>query len=201
MNRLLAPLLFVCLLPVGCGDEPELPALAATDVILAFGDSLTYGTGAKEEESYPAVLAHLTGHEVINAGVPGEISAEGMARLGGVLDEYQPRLLLLCHGGNDMIRQMDFNAMENNLRGMITEAQERNIPIILLGVPRPGLFLSAADVYGRVAEDTGVVYIEDLLPEILGDRALKSDTVHPNKDGYRRMAEAIHQVFQDTGVL
>ena len=132
MSRLLAPLLFVALLPAGCGDQPELPALAAADVILAFGDSLTYGTGAREDESYPAVLARLSGHEVVNAGVSGEISAEGVARLGGVLDEYRPGLLLLCHGGNDMLRQMDSKAMENNLRAMIHQAQERNIPVILL---------------------------------------------------------------------
>ena len=191
----------VCLLIGGCGDEPELAPLASGDVILAFGDSLTYGTGAREEESYPAVLARLSGHEVINEGIPGEVSAEGLERLPDLLEEYQPRLVILCHGGNDFLRQIDQSRMESNVRGMIRLVQERNIPVVLLGVPKPGLFLSSAEVYRNIAESTGVVFIEDLLPEVLGDRSLKSDTIHPNKDGYRAMAENIYQVLQETGAL
>ena len=201
MKNYLPVLWMICLLVTGCSDKPELSPLSSDDVILAFGDSLTNGTGASAEESYPAVLAELSGRQVINEGVPGEVSADGLRRLPGVLEEYQPRLLILCHGGNDFLQQMDMVGMEANVRGMIRLAQDQNIPVVLLGVPRPGLFLASAEVYKNIAASTGVVFIEDLIPDILSDKALKSDTAHPNKEGYRMMAEAIYKVLQDAGAL
>ena len=191
----------ISLLFVACSDRPELPPLASDDVILAFGDSLTNGMGASAEESYPAVLAELSGRQVINEGIPGEVSAEGLRRLPGVLQEYQPQLLILCHGGNDLLQQLDPARMEANVRGMIRLALDQNIPVVLLGVPKPGLFLASAEVYKNIAASTGVIFIEDLVPDILSDKALKSDTVHPNKAGYRMMAETIYKMLQDTGAL
>lgn len=90
---------FVVLLSA-CGDDaPSISKLASDAVILAFGDSLTHGNGAKENESYPAVLQELTGRKVINAGISGEESEPGLNRLPGLLEQHKPQLLILCHGG------------------------------------------------------------------------------------------------------
>lgn len=192
----------VCLIILcGCSAQPELSSLPADAVILAFGDSLTHGNGARAEESYPAVLQQLSGRTVINAGVSGEESAQGLERLPGLLETYHPRLLILCHGGNDILRKKDEARMEANVRQMIALARAQHAEVVLLGVPKPGLFLSAAEVYDRIAGDTGVVFIEDLVPDVLADRALKSDSVHPNRDGYRVMAEQIYKVLQDAGAI
>ena len=192
----------IIILLSGCdGETPRLAPLSADAVILAFGDSLTAGYGAAEDESYPAVLARLSARRVINAGVSGEVSGEGLRRLPAMLEQHRPRLLILCHGGNDMLRGRSLTRMEDNLRGMARLARERAIPVVLLGVPNRSLFLASHEVYARIAEEMNLVFIEDLIPEILGDRDLKSDAIHPNARGYRMMAETIHATLQKSGAL
>lgn len=193
----LALLLFLS----GCGDTPQLPRLSKDAVILAFGDSLTHGNGAAEQESYPAILEKLSGRRVVNAGVSGEISEDGLKRLPGLLEKYHPQLVIICHGGNDILRKKDMNQMASNVKTMIVMAQNKNIPVILLGVPRFGLFLDSATQYKEIAESTGVLFIEDLIPEVLGNNALKSDPVHPNKDGYHAIAESIYNMIKNAGAL
>jgi len=201
-SRFISVLLLVCTaLLYGCGSDPELPPLAATDRVLAFGDSLTYGTGAPRGKSYPDVLAGLTGHTVVNAGVPGEFTADGLRRLSGVLAKVSPRLVVLCHGGNDMLRKKNLAAAESNLRSMIETIRGTGAAVVLLGVPRPGVFLSTAEFYERIAEDMQVPIEADIVPDLLGDRQFKSDAVHPNALGYARLAEAIDKLLRERGAL
>src|SRR5262249_12093520 len=113
-------LAFLLSAPAACGPKPPpLPRLAVGDVLLAFGHSLTYGTGASPEEAYPRVLAGLINRPVVAAGVPGETTEDGLARLPGVLDEAKPRILVLCMGGNDMLQKVNATTIESNLRAMV----------------------------------------------------------------------------------
>jgi len=194
-------LLVLAALPYGCGSDPELPPLAASDRVLAFGDSLTYGTGAPRGKSYPDVLAGLIGRKVVNAGVPGEVTADGLQRLSGVLAKVSPRLVVLCHGGNDMLRKRNLAAAESNLRSMIETIRATGAAVVMLGVPRPGVFLSTAEFYERIAEDMQVPIEADIVPDLLGDRQFKSDAVHPNARGYARLAEAIDKLLRERGAL
>ena len=186
----------------GCGEKTSsLSSLSNDSVILAFGDSLTYGYNASRRESYPAKLEDLTGLRVINAGVSGEISGQGLKRLPKVLDESHPQLMILCHGGNDLLRKMDLKEMELNIRSMIQLSLDRGIPVILLGVPKPGIFLSSFDVYEKIANSMDVIFIEDLISDILRSKSLKSDSIHPNKKGYNVMAEGIYSLLLDKGAI
>lgn len=200
-RRLNLPVILTVFLLAGCSSQPELPTLTADATILAFGDSLTYGSGAKRDESYPTVLARLTGFKVINAGIPGEMTTAGLARLSGILEETDPQLMILCHGGNDMLRQQDLNVAADNLRSMIRLAQRQGISVILLAVPRPGVFLTPPEFYEQVAKETGVPIESEVLPDILSTRSLKSDRIHPNRDGYRIIAEALIQLMEETGAI
>ena len=198
-----ASLLACSMLLSACTDStPRLPQLAAHTVILAFGDSLTYGTGADKNQSYPAVLSKLTGRTVINAGIPGEVSAQGLERLPALLDRHRPELLLLCHGGNDLLRRINSAITRSNIEAMIEAATQRNIPVLLIGVPKPGLmFLDTAEIYSELAVKYNLVYEDEILPDVESDSALKSDQIHPNADGYQRIAAAIYYLMTKSGAL
>lgn len=183
-------------------DTPTLSKLPDDAVILAFGDSLTYGTGATAEHDYPAVLTALSGREVINEGVPGEISREGLQRLPPLLDEYQPHLLILIHGGNDILRQINPEETRANLTAMIAAAKQRNIPVVMLGVPKFGLILlHSAEIYAELAQSEHVPIDLETLPSILSTNELKSDAVHPNDQGYQKLAENIAGLLREQGAL
>lgn len=197
---LLALLLAICL--AGCGGKtPRLDKLGTTDVIVAFGDSLTYGTGAKAEESYPAVLEQLIGRTVVRAGVPGEVTAGGLSRLPGVLDEHRPRLVIVCLGGNDMLRKGSPADIEANLREILKIIKVRGADAVLVGVPAPGLITSAPKFYEKLAQEFGIPYESKIVTSVLYRPELKSDPIHPNAAGYRQMAEALAGLLRDAGAL
>ena len=185
-----------------CGKpSAKLERLAVDDVILAFGDSLTYGTGAAQSEAYPQQLAALINRQVINAGIPGEISAEGHMRLPGLLQEHQPKLVILCHGGNDILRRISKHETINNLEGMIRNIKATGAEVLLLAVPEPGLLLSPATFYADIAKRSGVLLLSDLIADTLQYPNLKSDPIHPNTKGYAKIASEIAKALKETGAI
>jgi acyl-CoA thioesterase-1 len=206
MNRLKTTftatiILAAVLLSAACGTKRQLPALAADATILAFGDSLTFGTGAGESESYPAVLSRLTGRKVVNAGVPGEVSALGVQRLPDLLDRERPALLILCHGANDLLRRQDQQQMADNLRTMIRTARERGVSVMLVAVPFPDFSLKPPRLYDSIGGEFGIPVERKVLRQILKKSSLKSDYIHPNAAGYRLMAEALEKQLKTSGAL
>ena len=185
----------------GCGDAPKLARLAPDAVVLAFGDSLTYGTGAAEADSYPAQLERLIQRKVVRAGVPGEVSAQALARLPSALEEHQPKLLVLCVGGNDFLRNLGQAEVAANVRRMIAMARQKGSDVLLLGTPEKGLFVSPPKFYAQIAKELGIPYEGKVIGEILRNAELKSDHIHPNARGYRLMAERVAELLKQSGAL
>jgi acyl-CoA thioesterase I len=192
---------FLILLIWGCSERPRMERLAPDAVVLAFGDSLTFGTGANEDESYPAQLERLIGRRVVRAGVPGEVTAQALARLPEALDEHAPRLLLLCIGGNDFLRRLGNQQAERNVRDMVKLATSRGIAVMLIGTPEPGFTVSPPAFYAGIAREFRLQYEEGVIGQVLKDTSLKADPIHPNARGYRLIAERLAEQLKQSGAI
>ena len=200
--RWLAAAALAALALAACGNKvAQLPQLAASDVIVAFGDSLTFGTGASEQESYPLVLGSLLGRQVVRAGVPGEVTAQGLARLPQVIEEHRPKLVIVCLGGNDMLRRVKEAEIRSNLKAIVKTLKEQGIGVVLVGVPKPALITGPAEFYAEIAKEFGIPYEERVVTSVLYAPDMKSDPIHPNAKGYRRMAEALAELLRKAGAI
>lgn len=185
----------------GCGKSPQLAPLARDAVVLAFGDSLTYGTGAGDAQSYPAQLEQLIARRVVRSGVPGEVTAAALARLPGALEVHAPRLLILCIGGNDFLRNLSKSAAAQNVRAMVALAKARGIDVVLVGTPEKGITVTPPAFYAEIAQAYDIPYEGKVIGQVLRDSALKSDPIHPNAEGYRLIAERIAALLRAAGAI
>ena len=184
-----------------CSERPRLERLPADAVVLAFGDSLTFGTGAADDESYPVQLEKLIQRRVVRAGVPGEVTSQALERLPAALDEHAPRLLILCIGGNDFLRRLGHQQAERNVREMVKLARSRGVGVLLVGTPEPGFTVSPPAFYAGIAKEFRVPYEPSIIGEVLKDRALKADPIHPNARGYKVIAERLAEQLKQSGAI
>jgi len=196
--------LFALLLATAC-SAPKQEALPRGTKVLALGDSLTAPHGVRPGEDWPTLLGQKTGWVVINAGVSGDTSAGALARLPALLEEHAPALVLVTLGGNDMLRKLPQTQTVANLGRMLDLVKASGAKAVLLATPKPSIAgavfnnLSPADFYAEVAKDKKVPLIEDALPEVLSDTALKSDQLHPNAAGHALLSEKITQALKKIG--
>ncbi|OUR72269.1 hypothetical protein A9Q78_07305 [Methylophaga sp. 41_12_T18] len=190
---------------VSCSSETAIPLspLSEDAVILAFGDSLTFGTGADNSntQSYPAVLEQLIGRTVVNSGIPGERSAEGLIRLAEELDEYQPNLVILCHGGNDLIQRLSKQKLKQNLEKMVSLIQASGAEVVLMAVPTLKLSLQVPPLYSEVAQSFNLPVDLETFRDVESSPSLKSDPIHPNSTGYKQIAVAVQQLLLSSGAI
>jgi acyl-CoA hydrolase len=189
MRRVPAParLLATLALLAACRDlPPNIDSRGTT--IVCLGDSITAGVGAGEAPTYPDGLAARLGADVVNAGVPGDTAEAALARLPAALAE-DPWLVIVEVGGNDMLRRVPRQRTEAALRGLVEGVLAAGAVPMLVEIHAP--FGGLGDLFAQVADDYDVPVVEDVLPEILRDPALKSDEIHPNAAGYAQLAAAV----------
>ncbi len=184
-----------------CDNPAGLNPLRPNDRILAFGDSLTAGTGAETDSNYTAHLKRLISRNIINAGVPGELSATGASRLPGLLDTHKPHLVLIMHGGNDLLQKRDEQQLKENLRRMYEAANQRNIQVAFIAVPKPGLMVQDAPLYKELADELGAQLLEEALSDLMKTNVYKSDAVHLNAAGYEVLARKIADFLKLKGAI
>jgi len=185
---------------------------AQTKTIAALGDSLTAGYGLPDGQGFvPQMQAWLTarGHDVrvINAGVSGDTTAGGFARVEWTLtDDVQAVAVAL--GGNDLLRALPVEVTRDNMHGIATAISARDLPLLIVGFKAPGNYGPAyqADfdaVYPDVAAEFGTVYAEEFLGALRalgmaeGRKFMQSDGIHPNADGVALIVENLGPSFEE----
>lgn len=175
--------------------------LAPNAVILAFGDSLTFGMGATRDTSYPADLEKITGFKTINAGISGEETSGGLARLPNELAKTKPNLVILCLGANDLIHKRPPSQIKENLAAMIKLIKDNGAQVMLIGAPMFELSLDVPSFYKELGEEFTIPVDTTILPELEKNSALKSDLIHFNAAGYQTLAEYIAEFLKDHGAI
>ena len=193
--------LFVTLLLlISCDSQPKLFPIGYDAKILAFGDSLTFGTGTTPENSYPAVLEELSGLTVINSGIPGNTTQDGVKRIEQALKE-NPDLVILCLGGNDFLRKRNKLTIVQNLQTIVERIRQSGAQVMMIAVPKPAIFLDDADLLVEFAEQHQIPILKDTLSDLLSDDEYKSDAIHLNAEGYALLAQSVHEFLQRNGAL
>lgn len=189
-----------------CGKKSKLPAIAPGKTVLAFGDSVTFGTGAASGEDWPTLLAARTGWQIVNAGIPGDTAEAGKRRLQALLDEHRPVLVIVEIGGNDFLRRRSPKAVKDDLRSIVRTARQAGAQVVLVAVPELSLLGVVArrpadsPIYRELGEEEKVLVIDDVFAEILGRPELCADQIHPNAQGYQEMATGIHAALKTMGL-
>jgi acyl-CoA thioesterase-1 len=191
-----APLLLVLFLAAAPAHAAPAPALPPLVVFL--GDSLTAGLGLAESEAWPAVVGAELAAEgipirVVNAGVSGDTTAGGLARLDWLLRQ-KPSILVVALGGNDGLRGLPTDAMERNLRAIVERTKRSGAKVLLVGMLLPtshgeSYRRAFAAVFPRVAKGTKVPLLPFLLEGVAGVPTLNQDDgIHPTAAGQRKIA-------------
>jgi acyl-CoA thioesterase-1 len=181
-----------------CGrDKTTAQLVPPGSIVLALGDSLTHGTGATRERAYPAVLAELTGWKVVNAGVPGDSSAQALARLPALLAEHQPRLVIVSIGGNDFLRRLPESDTRAHVHAICRQSLEAGAQVLLVAVPRATVAAALGKMtdhrlYAEIAADLKIPLQREGWGEVLADPELRADTIHANARGYAQFARSLH---------
>jgi acyl-CoA thioesterase I len=191
--------------PPAAAPQPAAPAAPKKSLpkIIAFGDSLTAGYGLPIEQSYPSLLQMRLDrdgleYEIVNAGVSGDTSAGGRARIDWAL-EGDVRIVILELGANDILRGQSIPAMKENLSVIIELVKARGAEVLLAGMEAPtnmGVQYRKAvhDAYQSLAREHNVRLVPFFLDRVAGIESLNlPDRIHPNAEGTKIVAENIYK--------
>ncbi len=162
--------------------------------VVAFGDSLTAGYGASAGESYPDVLAQLIDRPVVNLGLSGDTAANAPTRLTSVLRE-RPYMVLIEFGANDFMRRQSTQQAVSAVARIVDEVQAAGAIAVIVDTGGPGMS-EYTKAYKKLSKEKGALFVPGILKGIFFHKKYKSDQVHPNAEGYAKIAHKVHKVIQ-----
>ena len=191
----------------GAKSDPERAERPGASRVIFLGDSLTAGLGLDVRQNFPSLIQERLDREgynveVVNAGVSGDTSAGGLRRLEWAMSTGDPKVLVVALGGNDGLRGLPPEQLEQNLSAIIEQGQQRGLKVILAGMEAPPNF--GADytarfraVYPSLAKRYDVPLIPFLLEGVAGDPAYnQADGIHPNERGAQLVADLVWRTLE-----
>ena len=159
--------------------------------IVAFGDSLVEGYGVKPDETFVAELSRRLGEDIINLGVSGNTTVDGLTRI-RELESYEPRLVIILLGGNDSLRKISPEQTFDNLSTLIEALHKKDTAVLLVGITGGLNYgITYEKEFPKLAEKYGIAYVPNILKGLIGKSDLMYDTIHPNAAGHILMADKI----------
>lgn len=204
--RLIITALALVMAMAACQQEPTHSPLAQGSVVLAFGDSVTYGTGAGAGEDFPTLLAQRSGWKVVNAGIPGDTAQNAGLRIAAALEQYRPDLVLVELGGNDFLRQRAAESVKKDLLAILAQIGDTGTVAVLIAVPRISMVrasmgaLTDSPIYAQIAQEAGVLLVADVFSDVVSDPSLRADRIHPNAKGYQQFADSLLTALREAGL-
>ncbi|MCU0666403.1 MAG: GDSL-type esterase/lipase family protein [Candidatus Omnitrophica bacterium] len=187
----IAILMFIALVFLGCVKQEIKNINSAGKNIVCFGDSVTFGYGVEEKDSYPAQLARMLNKPVINSGIDGNTSSDALNRIEEDVLSKDPYLVVVEFGGNDFLTKIPIKDTESNVRQIIDKILAKGSMVALADVSAGFVLSEYRPVYAKIAREKGVVLIPGLLKGIITNPKMKSDFFHPNPQGYKLIAYRI----------
>lgn len=194
-NNLVIVLLVICGLVCGCVKQDVANIAAKGDMIICFGDSITFGYGAGPGEDYPTALAKMVALKVVNAGVSGDTTFEALKRLDSDVLSKKPRLVIVEFCGNDFLKKVPIKDTVNNLDEIITRIQDSGSMVALVDISAGMFFKDYRRVFKKLARDKKAIFIPAVLSKVITNPSMKSDFLHPNQRGYQIVASRIHKAI------
>ncbi len=143
---------------------------------------------------YPTLLSKKIGRPILNKGVPGETSENALSRLEEIV-RLQPRVVLLCLGGNDALQQLPLDKTFANISTIIDRLQQNGSFVVLIGIRSASISDRYSSPFKKLAKEKHVLFVPNILSGILGTPHLMSDYVHPNEEGYNAIAERLEKIL------
>lgn len=163
--------------------------------IVMFGDSLIFGKGSTEGNDLSSLLGKEIGEIILNKGVSGNTSEQGLLRVADVIKE-NPRVVVVLFGGNDYLHEVPVADTFNNLDLIVTKLQDAGAVVVLLGIQGGILSDPYKEEFKKLAKKRQTLYIPSVLDGLIGEEELMSDEVHPNDKGYKILAKKILPVLR-----
>ena len=188
-------LLGIVILALSAGEEITNKDSNGTTIV-AFGDSLVKGIGATSGNNFVDILEEKSGKEIINMGVSGNTTADGLRRIEDVANE-NPKVVIILLGGNDALRKVPADETFENLREIIRNIHNSGSAVILVGIQSGILGDQYKARFKDLAKEENVGFVPDILDGLFGKSEYMSDPIHPNNAGYAIIADRILPVLLD----
>ncbi|MCM8801205.1 MAG: GDSL-type esterase/lipase family protein [Candidatus Omnitrophica bacterium] len=180
---------------IGCAKKEIKNIDSKGKNIICFGNSLTVGYGAQPGQDYPSLLAKLISFPVINAGIDGDTSIEGLRRIKTDVLDRDPLLVIIEFGGNDFLRKISYEETAKNIEEMVKLIHAHGAMVAIVDISATFILDKYHQMFLDIAKRNQAIFIPGILKGIIANPDLKSDFIHPNAQGYSLIAQRIYRAI------